>query len=308
MKPKKLLIPLILGLMFMGPPAKAQQVPYYTQFMMNDYLINPAVAGTRNHYQIRANSRIQWVGMTDAPRTNSISVYGPSKNRPMGWGGYFYHDVTGPTSRTSVNGSYAYNIALNDMMRLSGGITFGLMQYKLDGTQINIGDEVDYDPVFTGNVETAFVPDASIGLYLYSSQYYVGLSSHQLLGNKLNLHSPVDSVSNDEGINRLKQHIYLSGGMLFLLGRDWVLQPSVLLKTMFPGQFQVDVNAKVTYDSKVWGGLSFRSGDAVAVMVGYNYEGKFYFGLSYDITYSELRRYSSGTYEVMLGVRFDDIR
>jgi type IX secretion system PorP/SprF family membrane protein len=307
MKKTRILIFVILCLVFIMP-AKGQQAPYYTQYMFNDYLVNPAVAGTNNYFQIRANSRIQWIGMSDAPRTMSIAAYGPFKEKTMGYGGYIYNDVTGPESRLSLGGTYAYNLMITDMMRISGGITIGLMQYKLDGTKINIGDQVGYDPAFPDGVESQIIPDASAGIYLYSTYYYVGISAHQLLGNKFNLHGDLDSVDTDMGINRLKQHLYLSGGYHFILNRDFVLQPSAMIKYTGPGQIQAELNVTTTYQRMVWGGLTYRTGDAIAVLLGYNYESKIYIGLSYDITVSELRRYSNGTIEVMVGYRFNDIK
>jgi len=65
-----------------------QQLPQFTQYMFNDYMINPAVAGTHNYYQIRMNNRYQWVGVPDAPLTNTLSVYGPHGSKDMGFGGY----------------------------------------------------------------------------------------------------------------------------------------------------------------------------------------------------------------------------
>lgn len=298
---------LITMLFFTTAKVSAQQMPYYTQFMFNEYLINPGVAGTHNFVQLRANSRIQWLGMDDAPRTMSFSMYGPWKDKSMGYGGSIFHDDTGPDSRTAINLTYAYNIALTDFIRISGGITFGLMQYKFDGSGIYIGDEVGDDPVFNGSVESEYIPDASIGIYLYSTAFYAGIAAHQLFGNKLELYETVDTISNDE-TNQLKQHYYLTGGYHFVLNRDWIVQPSILFKTMFPNQYQFELNAKVTWQRMVWLGLTYRTSDALAVMAGYNYQNRIYIGLSYDITYSDLRRYTGGTFEVMIGVRFNKIK
>jgi len=86
------------------------------------------------------------------------------------------------------------------------------------------------------------------------------------------------------------------------------LQPSAMIKYTGPGQIQAELNVTTTYQRMIWGGLTYRTGDAIAVLLGYNYESKIYFGLSYDITVSELRRYSNGTIEVMIGYRFNDIK
>jgi len=87
-----------------------QQLPQYTQYMFNDFVINPAIAGVHDFYQIRTNHRFQWVGLLDPPLTNSIAFYGPHANLDMGYGGYVYNDVTGPTSRTSFTPTWPMTI------------------------------------------------------------------------------------------------------------------------------------------------------------------------------------------------------
>lgn len=283
---------------------KAQQMPFYTQWMFNEYLINPGVAGTFNAFQIRANSRIQWMGITDAPRTMGISAYGPLKKLPMGYGGYIYNDITGPESRLTLGGSYAYNYQISDLMHISAGLSVGLVQYTLDGTKIYMGEEEDnIDPAFTGSKETAYAPDATLGIYVYSTRYFAGISAHQLLGSKLN-----GLTEMEIGVNRLTQHYYLVGGYTFILNREFSLTPSLLFKYMTPGQYQIEINAKTTYKRVAWFGLTYRNPFDACIMGGYVYENKYYIGLSYDIVNSELGKYTSGTIEIMLGVRFDNIK
>lgn len=298
--------------MFLNFSLRAQQTPSYTQYMFNDYLINPAVAGAFNYFQVRANSRIQWMGISDAPRTMGIMGYGPFKERDMGYGGYIWSDITGPESRLAMGGTYAYNMPVNDAIRISGGLTVGFMQYKLDGTTLNNGYEGDPDPAMPDAVETRFIPDASLGFYLYSSQFFAGLSAHQLFGNKYSITEDTASVT---GLSRLTQHIYLSGGMNFILNRDFALRPTALIKYTSPGQIQAEISAVAFYQRMVWGGLAYRMGasgyfssDAISILAGYNYENKLYIGLSYDITLSDLRMYSNGTIEVMIGYTFNKIK
>ena len=60
---------------------KAQQRPYYTQYIMNNYIINPAVAGIENYWDVKASHRMQWVGLQDAPVTTYITMHGPLKKK-----------------------------------------------------------------------------------------------------------------------------------------------------------------------------------------------------------------------------------
>ncbi len=307
---KTLRIFIITGVLLLsfGLSSKAQQLPHYTQYTFNDFMINPAVAGTHNYLQVRAFSRMQWMGVNNAPQTHSISVYGPTKDQPMGYGGNIYVDYTGPTSRLVFKGTYAYNYAINSDIRISGGLSLGGIQYKVDGTQFDLQTLQDVnggisDPVIDGTVRSMFLPDASAGLYVYSTYFFAGISAHQLLGNKLSKISP-QSV----GINKLKQHYYLSGGANIILNRDFQLRPSLLIREMFPSNPQAELTVKAFYQRIVWGGLAFRTGDALSIMGGYIHESRWLFGFSYDLTVSPLTQYSRGTIEFMFGLKFDDIK
>jgi type IX secretion system PorP/SprF family membrane protein len=240
------------------------------------------------------------MGITDPPMTNTLSFYGPSGKMPMGFGAYFYNDVTGPTSRTGLTGAYAYNIAITREIRLSGGLSFGLMQYKLDGTQLNPKDATDLaiQPI----VNSSYLPDASAGFYLYAKNFYSGFSVSQLLNNKLKIYE----VKN--GLNKLKSHFYLTGGYKYKINKDFAAEPSIIIKVTSPRAFQFDLTARLIYQKTFWGGLSFRMKDAVSLLLGYNYEDKFSFGYAYDMGINGLKKFNSGSHELMIGYRFNDIK
>ena len=285
-----------------------QQVPHFSQFMFNPYLYNPAIAGTLNHYQIRGNNRNQWVGIDDAPFSVSASVYGPFTKHDMGWGAYITNDVTGPTAKTNIMGTYAYNMMINESgLRISGGISFGLMLYRLDGTKLNLGEEPDprYDPAIIQATKTIVSPDASVGFYLYSTSFHVGLAAHQLFGQRLNFYpEPI-------GTNRLKQHILLSGGYWVNLNRNMEIETSALIKYMFGSPMQFEVNGKFTYiqkDYSFWGGASLRWKDAMALMIGFTWQKRYMVGYSFDWSLLGIKKYNSGSHEVMIGYNFDKLK
>ena len=296
---KKILYISIIFL-FISKIGFGQQSPHFTQYMFNDFVINPAIAGTKDYYKISSNHRFQWVGLADPPLTNTLSINGPHGKLPMGFGGYLYNDVTGPTSRTGITGAYAYNIEINRDIRLSGGVSFGLMQYKLDGSQLTIKDTEDLaiQPI----VYNSYVPDAGIGFYAYADEWYAGLSVSQLFNNKLNIRDE------DIVLNKLKRHFYLTGGYKYEINRDLVVEPSVIIKGTAPKVYQFDFTARVIWNEMAWGGLAYRLNDAISVLLGYIHEEQFYFGYAYDIGITDLRSYNSGTHEIMIGYKFNDIR
>ena len=51
----------------------SQQLPLYSQYLYNKFLINPAQAGSDGYTSFNATAREQWVGYSGAPKTYSIS-------------------------------------------------------------------------------------------------------------------------------------------------------------------------------------------------------------------------------------------
>lgn len=287
--------------------AKAQQDYQLTLYMLNPFIYNPAIAGTHNYYQIRSNHRFQWVGMTDPPITNAISAFGPHSKKDMGFGGTLLYDVTGPTSRMQLNGVYAYNIALTNEIRMSMGLAAGVMQYKVDGTKIKM--EVN-DPILQPTVYSSIAPDAALGVYVYSTEFFGGFSVKQLLNNSIKIddESNIEGEEGAAGVNKLKSHFYLMGGYRYIINREWAIEPAVIIKKVVPAPYQVELNCKVIYDKAFWGGISFRSSDALSVVLGYTYDRKIFFGYTYDIGLNDMRRYNSGSHEVCIGYNFNTIR
>ena len=118
----------------------AQQQPYYTQYILNTFIINPAVAGIENYTDLKANHRCQWVGLDGAPVTTYLTIQGPlhksttgresptsfhpTGENPRGkqyWDDYtatdphagigmtIVNDKTGPLNRFSITAAYAYH-------------------------------------------------------------------------------------------------------------------------------------------------------------------------------------------------------
>ena len=76
---KKLLFILVIrnlciGLFIISTAMSAQQNVQYTQFMLNDYGLDPAVAGSSKGLMFLVGRRVQWAGYALAQETNVASV------------------------------------------------------------------------------------------------------------------------------------------------------------------------------------------------------------------------------------------
>jgi type IX secretion system PorP/SprF family membrane protein len=304
MRKKSLIFILMLGSFLKAFP---QQDPLYTQFMTNPFLINPALAGTYPYYQIMLNSRVQWTSIPDAPMTNVMSMYGPTVKQPMGLGGYIMYDVYGATSNTQLKLAYAYNYGITEDLKISMGLGIGLKQFKISGNMT-----IDQpDPTYTqGYTYTKLYPDASWGVYAYSATYHAGFAITNLFGNKVE-YGYVDTATH---LSHLKQNFYLHGGYKYNVNRELAIEPTLVLKKANAMPIQMDLDVRAWYGkrqwdrTKLWGGVTYRTGDAVCILLGIIYQRKIEFGYSYDISINKLAGYNTGSHEIMIGFKFNDIK
>jgi len=274
-----------------------QQLPQYTQYMFNQYAFNPAYSGVNKYWEATNTNRYQWIGITDAPRTFTLSAHGPLKNEAIGLGAYVYTDVVGPTRRIGFQTSFTYHIKLNETMKMSFGLSGGFNEWILDADKITTYDPGDI--YFSNGLLKTFEPDGKFGIYIYHPDWYFGASVGQMMHNKISF---LETQTGSESF--MEDHFFFNGGYKFRIGDDWGIEPTMLLKLGLPANPKFDLGVRGIYKESVWLGFGWRSNDAVTTMIGYKYKDMLTIGYAYDITTTNLKNYTSGTHEIMLGVKF----
>lgn len=279
---------------------KAQQQPLYSQYMFNQFIINPAVAGSDERIPIVATVRRQWLGIQNAPVTQSLSAHAYT-GQYVGLGLNFFNDVAGPSRRTGLSFSAARHFLVNKASDtwFSFGLSSIFYQFSFDPNKLHF--DQPNDPVITSAAISKFVPDAATGVYLYNSQYFVGLSVQHLFQTSVNLFDIAD-----RNYNPVSRVYFLSAGYEFVLNDNLSIQPSFLVRKVFAAPYQLDLNVKATIVNHFTIGASYRSNDAVVALVGANIE-NVYLGYSYDITLNPLKSYSKGTHEIYLTIKMDNV-
>lgn len=280
-----------------GQYSFGQQVPMYSQYFFNNYAYNPAIGGTQPTVDVASNHRYQWVGLQDAPRTYTLTVQGPTKSQKMGLGAFLFTDHVGPTRRTGLHFSYSYIFKVTKDIKLSLGLSAGALEWKLDGQKIHLYSAGDQ--VLVNSVMRTVVPDASFGFHLFHDKWYFGASAPNLLQNKLKFKNSLYT-----GQSKLEDHYYVNGGYKFDLNDDFQIEPGMIVKFVSPVPIQFDVMARLIWKKQLWLGAVYRTMDAASAMIGFTYNQNLQIGYSYDFTTSNLRNYSSGTHELMIGVKF----
>ena len=294
----------------------AQQVPLYSQYMLNGFLINPAVAGSEGYTAVNITAREQWIGFRDAPGTYALSYQTrilrksyisksasvkkrqrySSRSGKVGLGGYVFSDRNGAVERTGLKVSYAYHLFFGNS-QLSMGLSLTAFQLRLDEDKIVL--ENPNDNIWINARGTAFIPDADMGLYFDTPDYYIGLSADQLLESVIKL--------GDTGYDqyRLERNYYLIAGYDFPINDYLLLTPSTLIKLADNGAFQADISAKLYYDQTYWGGLTYRTGNAVIVLAGLRID-RLIFGYAFDVSFGSIMKHSFGTHEFIFAAKFGD--
>lgn len=308
-------------------PSIAQQRPYYTQYVLNNFILNPAVAGIENYTDVKLSHRNQWIGLNGAPVTTYFTIQGPLKKmdytrtsatgfnfsgeNPRGkayWQDYtraeahpgigltVSNDRTGPLNRFSAYGTYAYHIGVTAQTSISAGISFGFQNMTLNTSKLNFETPTDASVAGNGYLNR-LSPDVSAGIWMYSANYFVGVSGQQIVPTRLRWTE--DTVKLVGG--KLLPHLFFIAGYKLYIDDDFTLMPSMLIKYISPAPVSWDINAKVQYRDLLWGGASYRHNDGFAAMVGINVSNTFNVGYSYDITTTRLNTVSKGTHEILLG-------
>lgn len=277
---------------------QAQQLSLTSQYMMNQYVLNPAIAGTANYIPVNLNIRNQWVNIQGAPVTQSLSTHAYLGSN-LGIGGIFFNDVTGPTRRTGMSVSLAYHVRLNKdyTRKLSFGLGGVFFQHYINEDLLTTDQPEDMS-ILSG-FNNQFCPDANFGVYFsQTDKFYLGASILNLLEVKKDLFNLSHVIKNP-----VERTYYFHGGYIFRLGKNFGFEPSVLMQFQEQTPMQFDFNGRFSYKNMIYLGGSYRMNDAAVMMVALDFK-KFCFGYSYDLTLSDIKDYSAGSHEINLTYRF----
>ena len=294
----------------------AQLLPLYSQYVLNAFMVNPAVAGHDGYTSFNTTARQQWLGFSEAPRTYSASWQTrvmrrsykiinrpvksenrlkPSTKGRVGLGAYIINDVVAKVARTGFSFTYAYHIFLG-RQQLSFGLAGKAFQYRIDNDQLHFGE--DGDPVLNDFNPVAYSPDAAVGIFFQDPSYFVGFSISNLLQTSLK------TGGNDIG-DQTDRHYWLMGGYRFRLSDILELEPGTLLKTTENWNPQGDFTVKLYFDEQFWGGLSYRTDKSMILLLGVKIDG-LHFGYSFDWAFSEIGHFNYGSHEIVLAYKIGD--
>lgn len=245
--------------------AFGQQTAVFPEYNFNPFIINSAYAGLLPTTEASA-SNTGFSSFEGSPRNLSLSFHTPLNEGKVGLGAGFIRDEIGVTTSTSAFAAYSYKIFFDfkddrpywqiyQPGTLSFGITAGIQQYQDNLLELGILD----DPRFSQNIN-ATIPTVGVGFLFNHARFYAGISTPNVLGDRL---------ASDDNLE-LNSPLYGYFGYRFYNNRfeDFMLKPSVLIKSEKGAPTQIDTNLSVSYRNRFEVGGGYRSDSSVNFLAG----------------------------------------
>jgi type IX secretion system PorP/SprF family membrane protein len=272
----------------------AQQESLYTQYMYNTMMINPAYTGSSNLTEVFALHRNQWVGFDGAPKTYNLALSVPLQNTNFAVGFNFLNETIGATLSNNIAISTAYHLPISENYKLALGIQTSINIFDFDQSRLNIFDPND---VRLQNFTQSTQPNVGAGLYLYSNQFYFGVSVPHFLKSKLYDDNNINVYQNE-------MNCYVITGYVFKVSNTIKAKPAILLKSVTGAPYQLDLSGNLLFYDKFILGISYRLNASWNAMAGFQISPQLYAGYGYDLQSTQLINYNSGSHEIFLKYNF----
>ena len=284
--------------------------------MLNNYLINPAVAGIEHYADIKLASRVQWTQVDGRPESLYFTAFTPffisskgrrnarmrnlrgDQNMPShhGIGVKILADRTGAYRRNYASLSYAYHLRLDRKWNLALGLAGGRVQHRVDRTNIDIQN--NFDPLLADNNLTESRLDLSAGLWLYSKAFYFGVSGLQLLDTEPRFLTVTEEVNQVAPGN-----YFLTIGYRWLLDDNTMLTPSFLLKKAAGDSWTGDAALKAIFYERFWLGAGLRNYQSLLAYAGISITPNLDISYAYDQGVSGISRFGMNSHEILIGFK-----
>ena len=274
--------------------ASAQEDVAISQYLHNQYTLNPAFAGSRNCLSIFGAFRKQWVGVSNAPSKEILSFNSPMQNDKVALGFMILNDKVAVYQNTKVTASYTYRIKVGKKSNLAFGVDGGV---KLNSANWqSISTIQDNDPLFQTNGSATNIA-LGAGIAWYGQKFFTSFAVPSLL-----YYSP--SILGKADFQPLKINYLLSAGYLFSATNEIALQPSALIIYNSGNKPILDLGATAIYASTIWATLAYRSVGEVVMIAAIQPLTTLRIGYSFDFGIGNLAKFGSGSHEISIQYDF----
>jgi type IX secretion system PorP/SprF family membrane protein len=284
---------LLIAAAFTGTNAMAQLSPMGAMYFQNQYLGNPALAGTEKGMDVSLGIRKQWSNIPGSPAMQAFTAsYG--LNEKVGLGLNVYNDKSGLFKRTRTVASYAYHLPLGgDVQHLSFGISLGFTNERIATEDIR------------GNSA-----DMNVGAYNQRDTYVDGDFGVAYTSNKFNIQAAIPNLKsmlkkdiNTDAVDRSTFFSAVSYKFQLEGPGGFGVEPKVAYRGVKGLDNIMDIGANLSYaNNKVNIFGMYHTTKSSTFGVGLNYQNIGFSGM-YSTATSALSNYANGNFEVSVKVK-----
>jgi type IX secretion system PorP/SprF family membrane protein len=273
----------------------AQQDPALTHGMYTKMNFNPAATGSGDGICGTLVYRNMWDKVNGAPNTIFFNAEANLDRfvKGLGVGIGAIHDAIGFNRQNTANLNLSYKLRFKNKSFIAIGVGAGILNMGLSPTWIT--PQPNTVDLILPIGFSATNMDFNAGLFFKSRTSYVGVSSTHLSETILSSGASPLMTYNP------KRHYYFMAGWRDGIdpSGDFDVDLNALMRTDL-NKFSVDLSARVFLKKKFYGGVGYRTSDAVLVLLGMEVIPNLTVGYAYDITTNRFANISWGTHEIML--------
>jgi type IX secretion system PorP/SprF family membrane protein len=316
----------IILFLFWIPELKAQEQFQLTNFAYSIHAINPAFSGIEDAINLNLGYRRQWTSVEGAPMTYYAGVNGslnafkdanPNKRTLRksvprlygklrdqrgsinhGAGMYVSGNSFGPFQEISAYLTYSFMLQVSKDYRLAFGLSMEYANQRFNSSKIALYNP-DLDEVYQRYARTPSNISRlnfNVGILIHGKNLFAGYSLHQF--GSILLSDEHFTETGNQGL-----YHFIVAGSNILLGPQFSLQPSTLVKYNQSYQWQADLLTKLIYRELLWTGFSWSYNNSIGILFGLRIQNSLYLGYSYEYNTGAISGYSQGTHELVLGYR-----
>ncbi len=275
--------------------SKAQQYPFWTQYRSNLFMMNPAVAGTRQNIDARINYRNQWTGFEGAPKTMGVSLHAKLYKNKMGIGGYIFQDKIGPFTTLTSALAYSFRVKFDDV-----SLSFGVNgNYNMQRTNVGLMTYQNSQDAAINNMastQKSNIFNAAAGLMLYNDRFHIGFAMNNLMGTTF----AYDKTST-KSVGEIKTvpHYCFSVGYNYARDPAYVWENNMIAVLVSGMPILLDYYLRLHIKRSLFVGAGLRFGTAIVGQLGWTFNA-WQVSYSYDYNTNNLRGTNGGSHEIKL--------
>lgn len=288
------------------PEAAAQVDAQFTQYYAVPTFYNAGATGDTDFVRLRGGTRLQWMGIDNAPKSFLITGDMPFKfiGKRFGTGLVMQQESLGLYKNLNIAAQLSYKHKLFGGV-LSAGLQVGIISETFKGSEVYIPDDDDYHESTDDAIPTTDLTgtslDLGLGVYFTHKLFWAGVSCQHVNNPTITFNAESGESTNEKNYEFKAGRIlyFMAGSNIPVKNTLFEVIPSVLVKSDFTFT-TAEITGRVRWRKFLSLGVGYRYDDAVSLVLGAELK-NFYIGYSYDYPTSAISKASSGSHEIFAG-------